>query len=297
MFERKFPPQNNAKSRERSDRNIDENRRGTAGAAASVEFGGAGFMARSGVSQKISFYYNARSSRLDVTGADSVSSKTPKLETRRVGDMKKWIALGVTVVLGALVGVWAAQAQETMRPPGPRGAEGMRMGRPGELGMGMEGLGRGGERGIYRRLLALLDNDRVKAALGLTDQQTNGLRELAVDTEKATVKTEADIEVRGIELRELLRADQPDHDAAVKKVEEISALRADLMKRRIEALLKAKSLLTPEQQKKIRTFVEERRAGNLGMMRPGGGMRPYEQRAPRGPATPPPPANPPNGEN
>ncbi len=210
--------------------------------------------------------------------------------------MKKWTALGVTVVLGALVGVWATQAQEAMRPPGPGGGEAMRMGRPGEPGM--EGLGRGGERGIYRRLLALLDNDRVKAALGLTDQQTNGLRELAVETEKATVKTEADIEVRGIELRELLRADHPDHDAVVKKAGEISALRADLMKQRIEALLKAKSLLTPEQQKKIRTFIEERRAGSLGMLRPGGGgMRPYEPRAPRGPATAPPPANPPNGDN
>jgi Spy/CpxP family protein refolding chaperone len=211
--------------------------------------------------------------------------------------MKNWIALGVTVVLGVLVGAWATQAQEAMRPPGPGGGEAMGMGRSVEPGM--EGLGRGGERAIYRRVLALLDNDRVKAALNLTDQQTSGLRELAVETEKASVKTEADIEVRGIELRELLRADQPDHDAVVKKTEEVSALRGDLMKQRIEALLKAKSILTPEQQKRIRTFIEERGAGGPAMMRPGAGfgMRPNERRGARGPATPPPPANPPNGDN
>ena len=211
--------------------------------------------------------------------------------------MKKWMALGVTVILGVLAGAWATQAQEAMRRPGLGGEEAIGMGRSG--GAGMEGLGRGGERAIYRRVLALLDNDRVKAALNLTETQTSGLRELAVETEKATVKKEADVEVRGIELREMLRADQPDHDAVVKKIEEVSALRADLMKQRIEALLKAKSILTPEQQKKIRTFIEERGAGGPGIMRPGAGfgMRPNERRVPRGAAAPPPPANPPNGDN
>ncbi len=211
--------------------------------------------------------------------------------------MKKWVALGATAVLGVLLGAWATQAQEAMRPPGPGGGEAMGMARFGEPGM--EGLGRGSERAIYRRVLALLDNDRVKAALNLTDQQNSGLRELAVETEKATVKTEADIEVRGIELRELLHADQPDRDAVIKKIEEVSALRGDLMKQRIEGLLKAKTILTPEQQKKIRTFIEERGARGRGMMRPGAGlgMRPNERRGPRGPATSPPPANPPNGDN
>ena len=178
--------------------------------------------------------------------------------------MKKWIALGTTVVLGVLLGAWAMVAQETSRPPGmgPGVGMGMGMGRRGERGMRMGEFGRGGGRAIYRRALALLDNDRVKAALGLTDEQTSGLRSLAVETEKATVKTDADIEVKGIELRELLRADQPDSDSVIKKAEEISTLRGDLMKQHMEALLKAKSILRPEQQKKIRAFLEERSAGS-----------------------------------
>jgi Spy/CpxP family protein refolding chaperone len=213
--------------------------------------------------------------------------------------MKKWIALGATVVLGAVLGAWATQAQESTRPPGmdPGAGMGMSMGRPGGPGMGMEEFGRGGEHAVYRRVMALLDNDRIKAALGLTEEQTSGLRSLAVDTEKASVKTRADIEVKGIELRELLRADNPDHDAVVKKAEEISALRGDLMKQHIEALLRAKSILAPEQQKKIRAFIEERAAGGLGGMRHGPGMRPREPRGGAGAGTPPPPANPPNREN
>src|SRR5436309_1171655 len=124
MFERKVPPQNSAKSRERSDRNIDESRRcatATTGTAGSGDFDGVRFMARSGENHKNSFYYNPRSSRFDVTGVDAVSSKTPKLETGRIGMMKKWVALGATAVLGVLLGAWATQAQEAMRPPGPGG--------------------------------------------------------------------------------------------------------------------------------------------------------------------------------
>ncbi len=211
--------------------------------------------------------------------------------------MKKWMALGATVVLGVLMGVWATLAQETARPPGMGPGVGMGMARTGERGMGMEEFGRGGEREMFRRAMALLDNDHVKAALGLTEEQISGLRSLAVETEKTTVKAQADIEVKGIELRELLREDNPSHDAVVKKSEEISALRGDLMKQHVEALLKAKSILTPEQQKKIRTFIEERAAGGFGGMRSGAGMRGPERRGSPGAASPPPPANPPNGDN
>lgn len=212
--------------------------------------------------------------------------------------MKKWIALGTTVVLGVLMGAGASLAQESARPPGMGAGPGMGMGmgRPGEREMGMEESGRGGEREMFRRAVALLDNDRVKAALGLTDEQTSGLRALAVETEKATVKARAEMEIKGIELRELLRADNPDHDAVVKKAGEISALRGELMKQHLEALLKAKSILTPEQQKKIRRFIEERAAGGFGGMGAGFGMRRPERRGSPGAATPP-PANPPNGEN
>lgn len=129
----------------------------------------------------------------------------------------------------------------------------------GPGGWGGGGMPGRGMRAPGDRLMALLDNDRVKAALNLTDQQVDRLRQIAVDTEKASVKNRADAAVRGIELRELLRADKPDRDAVMKKVQEVSSLRAEMMKEHIDALLAAKDVLTPEQQKKIRTFIESRR--------------------------------------
>jgi Spy/CpxP family protein refolding chaperone len=111
------------------------------------------------------------------------------------------------------------------------------------------------------RLLALLDNDHFKSELGLTDQQANQLRQIVVNTEKSSIKTRADIAVREIELRELLRSDNPDRETVLKKVQELSNLRGEVMKQHVEALLAAKSVLTPEQQKKIRSFIESHQFG------------------------------------
>ncbi len=107
------------------------------------------------------------------------------------------------------------------------------------------------------RLLALLDNDRIMSELGLNDQQTGRLRQIIVDAEKSSVKTRGEMAVRRIELRELLHADNPDRDAALRKVQEISNLRGEMMKQHVEALLAAKTVLTPEQQKKMRSFIQK----------------------------------------
>jgi Spy/CpxP family protein refolding chaperone len=118
---------------------------------------------------------------------------------------------------------------------------------------------RGGNRMGGPRLMAMLENERVKSALGLTDEQSAKLRQIMVEGRKAAIKTRADMQVQNIELRELLRADQPNRDAVLSKVQEISDLRGQMMKQRVESLLAAKSVLTPEQQQKIRTFMSERR--------------------------------------
>jgi Spy/CpxP family protein refolding chaperone len=173
--------------------------------------------------------------------------------------MTKWtkvgVAVGAAIVVGGLAVAAVTWAQEAgrIRTGGPGGEF-----RAGGFAAGRD-LGHGTRMGA--RLLAMLDNDRVKTALGLSEDQTNHLRQIVVDTEKSNIKTRAEMQVRGIELRELLRADNPDHQAVMKTVDELSALRAELMKQDVDALLSAKSVLTPEQQKKIRTFLERRRAG------------------------------------
>ncbi|HUU13837.1 MAG TPA: Spy/CpxP family protein refolding chaperone [Terriglobia bacterium] len=185
--------------------------------------------------------------------------------------MKRWIWIGVVVTLGLLSLGAVAHSQGADRERGMR-----------------EHFGhRGGD-----RMLAMLDNERVRTALGLSDEQANRLRQVMVDAEKSALKTRADLGVRRIELRELMRADQPDRDAVMKKVQEISDLRGQLMKQRIESLLASKAILTPEQQQKIRAFMH--REGREGFR----GRRSFDRRLPRGPMAPGgPPAPPPPGDS
>jgi len=190
--------------------------------------------------------------------------------------MKKWIAIGSTLFLGVLSSGLMAQSVERGQGGGPWSGQ--------------------GHRGRASALLALLDNDRVKAYLNLTDPQVDRLRQIAVESEKVAVKSRADVEVREIELRELLRADKPDREAIMKKVDELSSLRGDLMKQRVEALLSAKSVLTPEQQKKIRSFLESREGFGMRGERSGerrGGWGPPSGVPRGGPAAPARPGGPP----
>lgn len=190
--------------------------------------------------------------------------------------MKKWIAIGTTLVLGVMSSGLMAQSVE----PGQWGGPAIRQ----------------GHRGRGAGLLALLDNPRVKAYLNLTDPQVDQLRQIAVESQKVAVKNRAEVEVREIELRELLRADQPDREAIMKKLDELSSLRGNLMKQRVEALLSARSVLTPEQQKKVRSFLENREGFGMRGERPGerpGGWGPPSGTPRGGPAAPARPAAPP----
>jgi len=169
--------------------------------------------------------------------------------------MRRWIIFVVAGAMLSLPILASAQGFEGWR--GERGRDGM-----------------GGP-----RLMAMLENERVKLALGLTDEQSAKLRQIMVEGRKSAIKTRADVQVRNIELRELLRGDQPNRDAVLRKVQEISELRGQIMQQRVESLLAAKSVLTAEQQQKIRTFMAERR-GRRGAWRrdrgPGGPGGPQE---------------------
>jgi len=120
------------------------------------------------------------------------------------------------------------------------------------------------------RLLALLESDRIRTYLRLADPQVERLRQIAVETEKANVKTRAEIEVRSIELREALRADKPDRDEIMKRVQEISDLRREMMKHNVEAILAAKAVLSPEQQRRVFSLLENWHEGRGAGDEPGG---------------------------
>jgi len=150
------------------------------------------------------------------------------------------------------------------------------------------------ERVGIEKLLALLDSDRFRSYLGLEGPQVERLRQIALEIEKANVKIRAEIEARNIELREALRADKPDRDEILKKVQEVSDLRGAMMKQDVEAILAAKSVLTPEQQRKVMFIIENRgEGGPAGEGRGGAHAKPLTRPGESPQPTPPHPDEPP----
>ncbi|MGO8816376.1 MAG: Spy/CpxP family protein refolding chaperone [Terriglobia bacterium] len=149
--------------------------------------------------------------------------------------------------------------------------------------MGWQRGGRG-RFGGGDRLMHMAENPRVRQYLGLTDDQVARLHKIGIESEKASVQTRADMQLRHIELRELLRSDNPDHDAIMRKLDEVNALQGKMEKQRVETMLTARSVLTPEQLKKIKTFMENRGGGpGRGPMERRGGMgRPPHPAGPGG---------------
>lgn len=150
------------------------------------------------------------------------------------------------------------------------------------------------DRSMSQRILALLDNVQFQSAANLTNDQVGQLRKIFTNAEKANIQTRAQMQVDGINLRQLLQADKPDQSAVMKKVQEISELRGQMMKNNVQALLKAKALLSPEQQERVRQFIGERfRDRGLGqgrMQHNRGGTMTRPGTPPSPPDSPAPPA-------
>ena len=107
-------------------------------------------------------------------------------------------------------------------------------------------------------MMGLLHNERMKAELGLTDEQSGKLHQIFSDSRKSSIRARAELEVKRMELHEIMAADKTDREAALKKAAEISDLRAQMMRQHVETMLAAKAVLTPEQQKKMHALMAER---------------------------------------
>jgi Spy/CpxP family protein refolding chaperone len=158
--------------------------------------------------------------------------------------------------MGPGMGMGGGMMGGDMMTPGNMQTMGPILARTQGAGGRGQGMGAGNPIQMVSKLLAALDDTRVRTMIGLSDQQGDGLRKIVLDTETFTITTAASIAVNSLELRELLRADKPDRVAVMSKGDEISKSTSDLISHYLDALLAAKAVLTPEQQKMIRTYME-----------------------------------------
>ena len=125
-----------------------------------------------------------------------------------------------------------------------------------------------GHHGGGMRGLSLLAHPGVQEKLGLTPEQVGQLRGLFFEGARAGIRQRAELQVRRLELEELLQAEEPDRGAIEAKLGELSGAWHGLMAQRVEQRLALREILTPEQRQQIRTLRRQRRHQQFQQRRP-----------------------------
>lgn len=88
-------------------------------------------------------------------------------------------------------------------------------------------------------------------ALDLKPEQIKKIKAIRLNVAKETVRLRSELELKQLELRELMSADDPDIRRIEAKIDEIAPLRTELQKKHIEHRLAMRDVLTPEQKTKL----------------------------------------------
>jgi Spy/CpxP family protein refolding chaperone len=140
------------------------------------------------------------------------------------------------------------------------------------------GFGRDGRRGNRHSGFARLLNDpAIRQQVGVTDEQAATIRKQQLDFRTAEIRNRADVEIRRMELKDLLAADKPDRAAINASLQEISAAQLSVQKSAIDHRLTMRDAITPAQREKLRELMRNRwqrdGRGRPGADGPGGRPR------------------------
>ncbi len=168
----------------------------------------------------------------------------------------------------------------------------------GGRGMGMRGRGGRGMGGREFGLGRILSDPAIREQVGVSADQVAKIRQQDSDFRKTAIRSRADLQIKQIDLRELMSADKPDRAAIDAKLTEISTARLAFQKSAVTYRLNSRDALTPEQRQKLQQVLRDRRqnARGPGGRGPGAGARGGRRGAgqpPKPPASTPaaPPAN------
>ncbi len=102
--------------------------------------------------------------------------------------------------------------------------------------------------------------------LGLDEKQKEALKALRSKTMKEMAKKRADVIIAGIELRDLLDKDPVDMKSVEAAAKKKSSIQTEMFLAHVKAHEEMKSILTPEQKKKMKEMMESDHGPGCGMM-------------------------------
>ena len=90
------------------------------------------------------------------------------------------------------------------------------------------------------------------AELNLSENQRERIAEVRESHQRERIQSQADLKLARLELRKLMRAEDPDQDAIDDQIDRMSSIRAEMMKSRVGQRLEVREILTPEQLNQLR---------------------------------------------
>ncbi len=168
------------------------------------------------------------------------------------------------IFIAMLVSNAQAQMCGCMGEKGGGMQEGGMMGGMGHHDMGMMhgrggmqdgGMMMGNDHPMWKHLLGL----------GLDDKQKEAIQALRSKTVKDMVRKRADKQITDIELKDLLDKDPVDMKAVEALVKKKESLKTQMFLAHIKAREEMKSILTPEQRKRLKEMMEAGRGAGCGM--------------------------------
>jgi Spy/CpxP family protein refolding chaperone len=103
--------------------------------------------------------------------------------------------------------------------------------------------------------------ERMAHALGLSEDQRAKVGRIMEDTRRKNWDVLGQIQSERFKLREMVRGDKVDPNAAVEQKGKVDDLKRQVMRSRLEARNQVLALLTPEQREKARALGQQRWAG------------------------------------
>jgi len=149
--------------------------------------------------------------------------------------------------------------------------------RDGSHAMGMARHGMSNHGGMTSHVLhSLLRN---QSSLGLTEDQVTKLKALALDQDRAQIRTHADVQVANRELRALVTDEKTELSVIEAKIKERESFEGKLSFMRIKAKRDLYAVLTPQQREKLNALRHQMRQTHRARMFSSQGMdaRDHEQ--------------------
>jgi len=113
--------------------------------------------------------------------------------------------------------------------------------------------------------------------IGLSEKQVNTIQDISINIKKKMIKLRADIELKEVDLKEILDCDNPNEGKAVGLIKEIMKLKTDARIAKTKQMITIKKTLTSEQLEKLEEIKRER-AMRKGSGPEGKGKAPPKQK-------------------